>query len=330
MSLSITTIGINESSLISFHRQNLSTTTPSVIVCLPIFDSVSAVPHHIRKTLLIVFVFFGVLSLLINSLVVCLIINTKQLNNQSTKLIFISSLNDVLSFFYSSLSFSTFIMFAEYLSCPLKIALIAGSLFSNLVTLYMICMIAFDRMLHTIFQQNYLTKFNSRRYKTCLAVLFTLVVLQVGAWAYGAINEPGLGIRLITPINALSYIAIVIFYCVSIKRIRDATRRNTTVSRNTKSLTKMSSIYVSLFVAISSPVFVYSGLITVMVQNLPFWYVAVLALPCFLTGTINAIVNGSAFLLKNRLCKEFLGRKLGPLIGRITPFTITHQSDVIP
>lgn len=317
MTTTATTVSNNSTYLMGFH-QNLSTVTPSTIACMSIFDSVTSVPSHIRKILLIHFVFIGTVSFIINSLVMCVIIKTKQLKNQSTRLIFISSLNDVLSFIYSNLSFSVLIMFAEHLSCPLKIALIAGSLFSNLVTLYLICMIAFDRMLHVILLQNYSSTFNNRRYMTCLIVLFTIVVLQVCAWAYGALKEPGLGVKLITPINGFSYIAIVTFYCVSIQRLRNATKNNASVSRDTRSLTKMSSIYVCLFIAISSPVFVYSLLISVMMENLPFWYIAVLTFPCFLTGSVNAIVNGSAFLIKNRQCKEFLNRKLGILKRTIT------------
>ena len=122
------------------------------------------------------------------------------------------SMNDVLSFFYCNLSFSFFIMFAEHLPCPIRIILISGSLLSNQFTLCWVCLIAMDRMLRTIFLQNYATKFNPLRYKITVCIFLAISVLQTGAWIFGALGEPGLGAKLISPLVILSFIAIAVSY----------------------------------------------------------------------------------------------------------------------
>ena len=170
-----------------------------------------------------------------------------------------------------------------HLPCPIRIILISGSVLSNQSLLCWVCLIAMDRMLRTIFLQNYATKFNPLRYKITVCIFLAISVLQTGAWIFGALGEPGLGAKLISPLVILSFIAIVVFYFVSIKRIGDNVQNRNGVSTDTTSLTKMASIYVTLFIVVFTPAIICFACIDIMVKNMPFWYVTVLSVPVYMT-----------------------------------------------
>ena len=302
-----------------FFNATVTNTTVSAnsttrIYCIQVMDDIEDAPQIVRNYLIVPFILLGVIGVLSNSLVVLMVIKTRQLSNQSTKLIFILSVYDLFHSVIANTGHALYIGQSENLPCVAKGIIFLGNMFLVSSQLTMIAVIAFDRLMRVVWMQEYSTRFNASRFKLALAIQSTLVFIITIVWIFGIlVKRPDKASSLTNPINFLVYIFTLVFYLISIYKLRIA-QRNNNISRDTQKLTRMASIYVASYLLINIPL-VASQILKrhVLLKSGVLWYASIHMFASLLLMNINAIFNAVAFLAKNRECRRLLREHYGRL-----------------
>ena len=144
---------INKLYLSDLYSNATNSTTKNVtqrIYCIQIMDDIIDAPIEVRHNLIIPFVTLGIIGALVNGLVVCLVYKTRQLTNQSTKLIFTLSIYDSLHSIVTNLGHSVYIGQSEILPCFVKQIIFLVNAFLVASQFTMIDVIAFDRLMRVV------------------------------------------------------------------------------------------------------------------------------------------------------------------------------------
>ena len=151
------------------------------------------------------------------------------------------------------------------------------------------------------------------------------MLVNIIIWIIGILTKsPRRASALTNPINSLVFALTLVFYLVSIYKLRQAQRGNN-VSRETRSLTQMASIYIVTYFLVNLPIISFR-LLRRDVEEL--WYASVIQFATLLIMNLNAIFNAVAFLIKNRECRRSMAEKFRSWRNFI--FRRRPQIDAVP
>ena len=284
-------------------------TFSSATHCLSVLDDIKDAPKNVRHTLVAVFSCLGLVSLFLNVTVIWAIVKTRVWRQQSTKLIFIASVIDVASCFLCNTSVSIYISLSEQIPCHVKFAMMVCVIFLVFALFFTIGVIAFDRLMHVIFLNDYAVKFTAKRFRLTLGGALLLVLLQTYLWGSGVRStSKGQGASRTAPINTLYYIAIIVCYLISLVKLHRISREN--ISNEMRSLTKMAAVYVIIYFSLYTPIVIFVNLIRKITEEFMAWHVSAFTFFSYMAPSINGISNAVAFLLKNRPCRQLLSERV--------------------
>ncbi|XP_066911901.1 5-hydroxytryptamine receptor 1D-like [Clytia hemisphaerica] len=294
--------------------------------CVQVMDDIEEAPRKVRIFLTIPFILLGVIGVLSNTLVIWLVTKTRQLSNQSTRLIFILSFYDLFHSVIANTGHALYIGQSENLPCIAKGVILIMNIFLVSSQFTLITVIAFDRLMRVLWIQEYSTKFNANRFKIALVIQSTIVLVITIIWIFGlSVKYPDKALSMTNPINSFIYVLTTVFYLISIYKLRMA-QRNNNVFRGTRKLTRMASIYIAIYLFTNIPLLVASHILKKMVllKSDELWFASIHMFGSLLLLNINGIFNAVAFLAKNRQCRRLLRQ----YYRRLSSFIFRHRSQI--
>ena len=194
----------------SFYNQ---TTIESL--CTQTFGIIVFVPWSTRLWLTILNIVISMVTIISNTLVMVTLVKTKQLRNQSMKLIFALSLTNALSALLGQSCLSVLMVMTDRLSCFAMWILLFVIEFAVYNSNYLTALISIDRFLRIRFKFTYHQVFSNTRFKASLVVLYLAISLQTSLGLIARVMGTSSTV-LTTPVNALLIGAIVYCYVMSI------------------------------------------------------------------------------------------------------------------
>ena len=258
----------------------------------------------IYYTFISLYASFGIFGLLLNGFVIQIIKATKQSQNQSIKLLMYLSCVDLVSSIIALGRIPLFVN-GEKTSCRTLSWTYFLSLLSIYASNYLFALTGFDRFLRIKYLEDYNQYFTCRRFRVIMAWYVFLTILQSGIGAYfNSKHHIGYASSYVMPINIIVVIITILFYALSIYKLRQLRKTNQAISDATKSVLKVTKIYLYLFVCSTGATLIYqvvlnrltlSRLQPLIMQNV------IILLPTIL-GCINAV----AFLVLNPHAKRYI------------------------
>jgi len=276
----------------------------------------------------------GVFSLVLNTLVIFVLVTTKQLKSSGMRLVLFLSASDLLGacvcIVFLTMLLSTFsntcYMFLETISLFFLV-------FCGHTSAYTIALISFDRYARVKFASNYKVKMTSRRVVYMVIGAVTLSFVDGMLFTFGNIFDfSGVVNRIVLFIDTVVIICIIASYVKfnrSILQVRSKvisttaaassrTRGGQSFNTSEKSLTSlikkmllaMAVMYALYFVAITTNTVFYQS----SNDYWKSWLEFVAFFGIYMVHT-NAVVNALVFLWTNKKAKSLVKRK----IGRIEP-----------
>ena len=279
------------------------------LACFPVFDAINFAKPATRFTLSCIFGLVCIVSVCINSLVVYSIYKTKQWKNQSTFLVLVASMCDVLSSLTSDIGSAVYIMLVNEIQCKVKLIMFAISNVFVCGAAYCFCLISIDRFFRVKYLQSYPDVMTPLRYRLMLLV-YVCVTLFQGVLSWIGPNSNGTGgeaAKLTMPINAIIFTSTLIFYLVSVKVLRRLDKRqNLVMEEATRRLTSMAAIYLTLYLIFYLPMIIYQILLPLFIDQLSKSQLGVLSFTILNLPSIHGDCNGIFFLVKNIPSKRLI------------------------
>ena len=198
---------------------------------------------------------------------------------------------------------------------------------------FTIGLISFDRLMRTIFLNEYTNKFNSTRFNFAVLVTFTLTAVQTFLWGNGVRQtltndnrhpdrgggpaNSGGGSKNTLPLNMMSCLATLTFQLISMKRLYNMGTQ--ALSAEVRNLTKLAAIYVSIYFTIYVPVIIFQFFLSRIQQQIEPWQISIINFIAYMTPSLNGILNAIAFLASNRACRQSVSFSIIRIIRRIRP-----------
>ena len=276
-------------------------------ICLNVIDQIQYLSMKSRQGFSCVFLLVGICNLTLNSVTLVTIYKTRQLGNQSTRLIFFVSIADILWAIFGDFGHAVYVITCHLYGCAYRQYFL---LVTNLVaygSLDLTMVIGLDRFLHIYYLQEYNTHFTSSRFKIVMAIYFCVVIVQsIGGPL--TISTGYTMAYIVLPLNLIVLFGTIGMYCYSIKKLRTYQNNQCVLSNTNKSIIKIGSLYLLIIVVCLMP-----GIIVQMFFELILKYGghktagflgAFIVIIANLSGGLNAII----FLLVNVQAKRYLKR----------------------
>lgn len=286
-----------------------TTTTPAtsspaiaVLQCLPVQDKIPLLNANVRHILAAFHILIMTVSAPANSLVVYLIYYTEQYTNQSTRLIMYLAVCEIFGTI-SVNGVSTLYMFSyEKLTCPSLLVMHSTVNCSISITYMLILGIAFDRMMKIRFLNDYNAVLTPFRFKLVLLWLSIIATIQ-SMLIFTGIYFFGYGYATIfsAPIFFISAVFLIVFYMLSIKKLKEMNTVSQRVSNTDRSIVKIASLHLTIFVACITPTLIWqvvsnfflSKILSETIDILVIFFLYVLL-------SFHSMLNAFMFLLVNR------------------------------
>ena len=270
--------------------------------CLTECQNIAFLYWNTRLILSLVFLPIAIVAIILNTLVVWVIIKTRQTGNQSIKLIMYLSMVDTLVAVFLTSSIVIPVLVIEFLPCSVYKALY----FMRHLTFYSSCYIAaltgVDRYCRIQFKHEYLWKFNTKRFRIVFLVNYCMILWQtILACAMNFPSKHGAAATYLIPMNVTVSLIMVTLYFKTLHTLRQDQRNLLQLSNSIKFVCKISRLYFIMFGTGYSLLAVYQIISRrVLVKHLsihslgllPIWYHAVVI--------FMSIVNAGYFLKINR------------------------------
>ena len=214
----------------------------------------------------------GFLGIVVNSTVILFIVVAKQFRIQSIRLLMYLSCVDIFT------SFVTFLRVFGAISgfkhnCMLLTAYYFFRLLSTYMTLYLSALTGLDRYLRIKYLEEYPNVFTKRRFKFVM-VLYLLICLAqtIAAGILNTKNHVGYAFKYTVPVNVLVFIAVFIFYFLSILKLKEYQKTGTNISEATKGIVKITKVYILDDEKDLKAVYFYCVVFCVFLKNLVAFY----------------------------------------------------------
>ena len=194
----------------------------------------------------------GLLGIIINSIVILLIVVTKQRRIQSIRLLMYLSCVDI---------FTSFVVFIRVFgaipgfkhSCMLPSIYYFFQILSVYMSMYLFALTGLDRYLRIKYLEEYPNVFTKKRFQLVMAIYVSISLVQaIVSGILNTTNYIGYAFIYTVPVNVLVLITVFILYFLSILKLREYQRKGTNISEAIKSIMKITKVYL-YFSTISPP-----------------------------------------------------------------------------
>uniref|UniRef100_A0A7M5V6U4 G-protein coupled receptors family 1 profile domain-containing protein n=2 Tax=Clytia hemisphaerica TaxID=252671 RepID=A0A7M5V6U4_9CNID len=254
----------------------------------------------------------------VNSLVVYFMTVTKQLANQSFRLIFYSSINDILASLITLYKIPMVVV-PNHITCSYLVAERFLSPFTRFASTSLVCLIGIDCLCRVKYLQDYQTKFTSLRFHILLFIFSETIIYQsLIHFVFNAFYNNNKTSLYTHPVNSGVLTIFLVSYLASFK-ILNRHQRSTTVQRSNslrsnRDIMKVSKSYFFLylisygflFALYVARVWILADIMEQLIRGNLVLYIEV----CASIYLINAIINGIVVLRINRPTKRRI-RRLG-------------------
>ena len=202
----------------------------------------------ISSTFTPLFAIAGFTGIVLNSCVIVCIVKTNQLRNQSIKLLFYLSMVDILSSISALLRIVDLVVGSTE-NCRVIAVYYTIYTLSFYMSIYLYALTGFDRYMRIKYLEEYENKFSKKRfYIVLIGYLFTCLFQAIMTGILNSSHNIGYASYYTYPISAFILIAIIVFYILSVLKLREYQRTNEHVSDQTQSMIRLTIIYLYLFI----------------------------------------------------------------------------------
>ena len=290
--------------VITDDRNNNNNIRPLCGNSLDQWYSMMYLPPVAIKGLAVLFILFGLVSSLLNVPILAFLVKTKKWKNQSKRLIMFLSVIFITNSTLGNAWLSTFVLMTytnQTINCIVLFVFMLVKICFVLATSYIMVVIALDRFLHIVFRQNYATRFSRRRFNLVLFLYLIAVGLQASLFALGLKGKHGDSSLYTLPLNTLLFMMLITLYVLLLVRLRSEA---SLAQGNTRSLTKPSFIYLTVYLLIYFP-----ALANTFIFNLTRKTNIGLSLSLFsvhLTVDLTGIASSVGFIVIDRRFREWI------------------------
>lgn len=309
---------------------NISGTLTITNTCWVALNRFDTVPPELTFYLFLSLLILGIVNITTNILVIHGIKTTKQYENQSTRLILILSIYDVIRTCVTNSFVLLFVMWQEHFSCSVKKIMAFFSYFWIYSTAYLYTVIALDRYLRIKAAHNYLVVFSCSRYWK--SVIFSLGVSLLQA-LFICLGPSILKLQflafLLIPNNLIMMLLTITFYIASIRLLRSISEQNR-ISTDSRRYTTMASIYLVIYFSFYFPVIlsqIFSGF---LFSDSDIFVSGMIILYIYITPDAMGILNSSIFMIKNRRCCQHYKITINSFQRRMTGLFFDDIKITIP
>ena len=149
----------------------------NITICLPM-DRVQSLEKNERVIITSCYVSLCLLSTSLNSLVLYVILKTRQWKNQSVRLIFFVSCADILWAWLGNVTHAIYVLVCQLLTCQIRVIILAITNMATYTSLDFIVVVGLDRFLHIYYLNDYAIKFSPARFKKVMIAFMVIMLLQ--------------------------------------------------------------------------------------------------------------------------------------------------------
>ena len=300
------------------YNNNSTTTMPSPIYCFAMYDYIQYSTDALKNIFYVLFGLTVLISTSLNSAVVYCIIKTRQWQSQSTFLVLIASVCDVLSCLTSDVWHIVYIAYVNVMPCQLKIIVFAFNHLWVHGAAYSFCMISIDRYFRVRYLQTYPEVMTPRRFRAMVGIYGLMTLVQSVLLWYGATYAGDYGGPNWTkPVNLVIMLVTLFFYFISIRLLKDLKKQQQHISDETRKLTNMAAIYLTLFTMFYLPTVIFQFTIEPIFSVLSKTEIGIVTfLLCFISS-MHGLLNAVGFLTKNRQSRRLVVTKYLYVIRRL-------------
>ena len=225
------------------------------VVCSRTYSTVESLDWQWRLTFILVNEIIALVGLVTNVSAAWTIVKTRQIRNQSIKLVFYLSISNVVFAVVGQTSLAALFYYAQEIDClTMRILIFVLEIFTYSST-YLTAMLGFDRFMRIHFQTTYSGVYTRTRFRISLAVLYFLIFLQAGLGAVGRFLETS-ALIITLPINIVVFGVVAVLYGKSIQILRIHEKNVKTMFKNRRSanLTRLASLYITTDFLLSLPI----------------------------------------------------------------------------
>ena len=282
--------------------RNLTTTH-----CTTTFGTLAMLDQKQRLIFIIINIMVAMLNVVVNAVAIYIIVKTRQIKNQSIKLVFYLSISNVAFGLVGQPIIAAILYHGTDLGCiSMRLMLFVIELFLYSST-YLTGMLGFDRFIRIRYLNSYSQVYTKFRFGVSLVLLYILIFLQAGLGAMSRFL--GLSAVFITlPVNILVFASVAFLYGRSIFILKQHEQNVKRLSRSRKTvhLTRIASLYITSDVIFSLPIVILLGVYYFLRKNsnIDFELKGALFYSCFLVFMCHCPVNAVCFLAVNRKAKS--------------------------
>ena len=190
----------------------------------------------------------GLLGIATNAFLVYLVMETKQFKNQSIRLLTYLSFVDILSSCISCV-LCLQILYASSISCDFTNTISILNNLSKLSSGYFAALTGLDRYLRVTYLNDYERVFTPTKFRIAIFVyVITVLLLTLITTYFHFVNSKEDVIKIIGPINFLSYSIVIGLYILSIRKLKGHAKDNVRISEKTAGIAKITKLYFYLFI----------------------------------------------------------------------------------
>ena len=285
--------------------------------CLTSAVDIANLNYSQRFTLTAIDVMLLVTNAAANSLVIYVLIKTKQLTSVSCKFLMMLSLTDILIAFFTQ---SLFIIVLFEIKCPVKIASQFVSAFLSRGSSYTVAVIGVDRFIRIKYRMNYMSILTNTFATILMLLAFFLALIQATVITVGLLINKEQTVRSAGMAIDGSVVLFVLLLQVAtmkiIRRINSQIRPDSShiLQEANKKVTKLCSRIMILLVLFITPFLIVSFIRNRIRHQLRTEQKSVLEFIfrlSMLFAYTNSLANALLFLTTNIRGKKFLNKKLG-------------------
>ena len=288
-----------------FHSMNNTTIiepTITILKCLPVQDKIPLLSSTVRQILATIHIIIMSAGTPANTVVTYLIYKTEQYGNQSTRLILFLSIIDIFGTPIINGASALYMLSYEYLRCTSILVMHTLVNYAISINYAMLLGITFDRMLRVRYLNEYSRVFTPYRFKLVIVCLFLLASVQAFL-VFSGFYFLGYGYATIlsAPLHVICAVFMVACYVSSIKKLKEMNTVSQQVSTSDRSVVKIASLHLGIFVACIMPILVWQVASNVFLSKILSEVIDVLVIfVLYVLISLHSTLNAFMFLFVNR------------------------------
>eukprot|EP00111_Clytia_hemisphaerica_P022650 TCONS_00066642-protein len=300
--------------------------------CTSTFGTLAMLGENQRIGYMVANILIALVNLVTNLCVIIIIIKTKQIKNQSIKLVYYLSISNVLFAVIGQPIFAAILYLGTEVGCTeMRLLLLVIEFFMYSST-YLTGMLGFDRYIRIRYQSTYNKVYSRLRFNLSLVILYILIVLQAGLGTMSRfLNLSAVLINL--PVNVIMFLIVACLYGKSILILREYEQTAKRLFKHKKKvpLTRLASLYIATDTILCLPlVIILSAYYFIQKSSIDYELKAIIFYTCFLFFLCHCPINAVCFLFVNKKAKSRLvGKKRKSTDALNNSSSYNNQNDTI-